>query len=411
MDNKLLLELAQRHGTPLYVFDEECLKSRIASLRASLPAKTGICYAMKANPFVLPAVSHLVDRIEVCSEGEQRICADLSIDSEKLVISGVNKDEDAIRESIKVQGAAGRYTVESVGQFNMIYRIARSCNARLKILLRLTSGNQFGMDEWTIKELASLYGSDPYLDLCGIQYFSGTQKKSLGRIGKEIDLLGDLVFELQRESDLYIREVEYGPGFPVDYFDDRPRQEVEAEEKAFLEQVSMLMPKMRTRRRIILELGRAIVASCGTYATRVVDTKTNGGENYAIVDGGIHHLTYYGNSLALKKPPCRLVHDKDDQQAAVIQPWTVCGSLCTVNDLLVKRAEFRGLGQGSLLAFEQTGAYCMTEGISLFLSRDLPEIVVVDGLGRSRTVRARLPTSPVNTPQTPISWTSTRKDG
>lgn len=411
MDNKSLPELAQKHGTPLYVFDEKRLKDRVASLRASLPAKTGICYAMKANPFVLPAISHLVDRIEVCSEGEQRICADLSIDPEKIVISGVSKDEEAILESIRAQGATGRYTVESVGQFNMLYRIARNCNARLKILMRLTSGNQFGMDGQTVKELASLYGSDPYLDICGIQFFSGTQKSSLDRIEKEIGLLGDLVFELQHENNLYIREVEYGPGFPVNYFDDRPRHEIEAEEKAFFEQVSTLMAKMRTRRRMILELGRALVASCGTYVTRVMDTKTNGGENYAIVDGGIHHLTYYGNSLALKKPPCRLVHDGGGPPDDTARPWTVCGSLCTVNDLLTKRTEFQGLGQGSLLAFEQAGAYCMTEGISLFLSRDLPAIVVVDGLGRSRTVRARLPTSPVNTPQTPISWTSTSKDG
>lgn len=407
MNNEDLLKLASSHGTPLYVFDEGELQRRVAFIRGNLPTKVEICYAMKANPFILPRLAHAVDRIEVCSAGEQAICQSLNIDPTKLVISGVSKDERAISSAIESQGAAARYTVESVEQFNMLSRVARNCNTRLKLLLRVTSGNQFGMDVRTVKELASLYGSSPHLDICGIQYYSGTQKKSLDRIEKELSFLGELVKALHQESGAYVREIEYGPGLPVDYFDGAGQAEAEAEERKFLQRFSELLSAMRPKRKMVIELGRSLAASCGTYLTSVVDAKCNDGERYAVVDGGMHHLAYYGNSLALRHPPCRLLGATgkgiDDEPP---EAWNLCGSLCTSNDMLAKRIHLQGLDKGSVLAFDKAGAYCMTEGIALFLSRDMPAIVVADKAGRCRVVREGLPTYPANTPQITPKWAS-----
>ena len=204
MNNESLLKLASSYGTPLYVFDEDELRRRVGFIRGNLPSKVEICYAMKASPFVLPRLSHIVDRIEVCSAGEHAICQSLSIDPTKLVISGISKDEEMIRRAIEAQGAAKRYTVESIEQFNMLSRIAQSCNIRLQLLLRVTSGNQFGMDTCTVKELASLYSSSSHLDICGIQYYSGTQKKSLDKVKKELAFLSELVKSIQRECGIYI---------------------------------------------------------------------------------------------------------------------------------------------------------------------------------------------------------------
>lgn len=405
MKNDSLLKLASLYGTPLYVFDEAELQRRMDFLRSNLPSKAEVCYAMKANPFILPRLAHAVDKIEVCSAGEQAICQSLSIDPAKLVISGVSKDEGVIRRAVEVQGTAARYTVESVAQFDMLSRVAKSCNTRLSLLLRVTSGNQFGMDERVVKELASLYGLSPHLDICGIQYYSGTQKRSLGRVEKELAFLSDLVKALRHESGTYIREIEYGPGFPIDYFDGAGQDE--AQEREFLQRFSELVSSMRPKRKVVLELGRSLVASCGTYLTSVIDVKCNEGERYAIVDGGMHHLAYYGNSLALKHPPCRLLETAGKGGAADSpEAWNLCGSLCTSNDMLAKRIPLRGLDEGSVLAFGKAGAYCMTEGISLFLSRDLPMVIVVDKAGNCRVARERLPTYPANTPQATAKWTN-----
>ena len=148
-----------------------------------------------------------------------------------------------------------------------------------------------------------------------------------------------------------------------------------------------------------MELGRSLVASCGTYLTRVVDAKEVAGQRYAIVDGGMHQLVYYGQSMAMRRPPVRLLGAAPPEGPEEL-PWNVCGSLCTTNDILVKRLPLAGLGEGSLLAFSRAGAYCATEGIALFLSRDLPRVALVGADGALELVREGLRTDPLNTPST-----------
>jgi diaminopimelate decarboxylase len=79
-----------------------------------------------------------------------------------------------------------------------------------------------------------------------------------------------------------------------------------------------------------------------------------------------------------------------------MKEWNVCGSLCSVNDILVKKLSLPDLRLGDTLAFFNTGAYCMTEGISLFLSRDLPKIIMFDG-EKYTTVRDTVDTYIYNT--------------
>jgi diaminopimelate decarboxylase len=128
----------------------------------------------------------------------------------------------------------------------------------------------------------------------------------------------------------------------------------------------------------------------------VVDTKTNKGQNYAILDGGMNHLVYFGQTMAMKVPHYQLLPVRENSDP---QPWNLCGSLCTTNDLIVKQLPVSNLQKGDVFAFENTGAYCMTEGISLFLSRDLPSVVLVKADGTAQLVRQQVSTYPLNTPQ------------
>ena len=84
-------------------------------------------------------------------------------------------------------------------------------------------------------------------------------------------------------------------------------------------------------------------------------------------------------------------------QQGTQQDWTLCGSLCTTNDVLVRSISLTGLQPGDLLVFENAGAYSVTEGLGLFLSRDLPQIVLWQN-GAPQLVRALTPTHPLNTP-------------
>ena len=381
--------LTAQYDSPLYVFDVHALRQRVAFLRRSLPTGVGLCYAIKANPFLLRELCGIVERFEVCSPGEAAICRRLHIPAEEQVISGVYKTPSDIERMIAQKNGPRLFTVESIRQFALLSQLAARYRVTIHVLLRLTSGSQFGLEEDEIIQIIRSRADHPFVLIRGLQYFSGTQKASLKRLQRELDALDDFACLLAEKLGFIVHELEFGPGFPVQYFSPESFDEAE-----FLAGFSDMLMNLRCKAHVTLELGRSIAASCGTYLTRVVDVKHNKGQNYAILDGGIHHLVYYGQRMAMQLPPHKLYPPRLGEA----QPWNLCGSLCTVNDILVKQLPVADLKCGDLFAFLNTGAYCMTEGISLFLSRALPRIVLLMPDGRSLLVRDALPTDEINSP-------------
>ena len=393
MNDDELLGLARDFGTPLYAFDDRVLQARLGRLRSFLPDNVELCYAVKANTFIIPLLTGKVARLEACSTGEARICMACGVRPNSLVVSGVNKDAAFMDELIGSDAPVCRYTVESRLQFDMLLACARRHGARIPILLRLTSANQFGLDADELVDIVAGHADDPHLDIWGIQYFSGTQKTSTKRLARELRQVSKMMARLEQECGFTCRELEFGPGFPVQYF-----QEEAFDEDAYLAEFVSQLRELDFRGPVVLELGRSIAASCGTFLTSVVDAKVNAGQRYAIVDGGMNHLVYFGQSLAMREPKCSLL-GRPGRAGREEQAWNVCGSLCSVNDILAKQIPFPGLEPGDVLAFADTGAYCMTEGISLFLSRDLPRVCLVDTDGQARLVRDGQATHPLNCPK------------
>lgn len=389
--------LLQQKSTPFYVFDMPELRRRIHDLRESLPGHVKLCYAVKANTFILEEAARWVDRLEICSPGELSICQKLQLPPEKFVVSGVYKEPGLMQRLIAEGTPIGVYTVESMAQFDTLYQAATANQRPISVLLRLTSGNQFGLDESEIEQIVRDFSDTPFLHIRGIQYFSGTQKTSLKRLKRELETLEQLIQSLDERFGYRAEELEFGPGFPVSYF-----QGDSFDEADFLRKFSDLLGKLKFEGTIALELGRSLAASCGSYFTRVVDSKHNQAGNYAIVDGGIHQLAYYGQFMAMKHPSIRVLHsdkNRDSAAPAAEEEWNICGSLCTVNDILVKKLPLRDLQIGDVLLFEKAGAYCATEGIALFLSRDLPEIILMQDDGKAVTVRPHIQTDHLNYPQ------------
>lgn len=388
MDDRNVQDLLSRYATPLYLFDGEVLRQRVAYLRSKLPQGVGLCYAIKANPFLAGYLSPLVERLELCSPGEYYICQQQNLPKSQFVVSGVYKTPAFIEEILPHSPAV--FTVESMEQFRLIYRTAQQSNSPVSLLLRLTSGNQFGLEKEEICSILTQHKDNPLLHFHGIQYFSGTQKTSVKRLARELKAVDEFLQSLEALLGRPVDELEFGPGFPVSYYAEDDFQEDE-----YLDQFSQLLQGMTFSGTITLELGRSLAAHCGTYFTRVVDAKRNHSQNYAIVDGGMHQLVYYGQSMAMKLPPIRHItnHSPGNEE-----PWNVCGSLCTINDILVKQLPLPSLHVGDVLAFQRTGAYCMTEGISLFLSRDLPAVLYRHPDGQVDQLRPHFETYPLNTP-------------
>jgi diaminopimelate decarboxylase len=152
---------------------------------------------------------------------------------------------------------------------------------------------------------------------------------------------------------------------------------------------------MEWKGKICIEMGRALSAMCGSYLTRVMDKKTSDGRGYLITDGGIHQIGYDGQIKGMYEPWIRQIPDRKDATSE----WTVCGSLCTVNDILVQSCRLNGIEEGDVLSFDQAGAYCAMEGMSLFLSHELPQVVLCSREEGFRSVRERMETFELNSPE------------
>lgn len=395
----LLRQLAQTYEGSMYLFEIEKLKERVAYLKKHIAQKTNLCYAVKANTFLIGALKNDVERFEACSPGEAKICMQAGVPFEKMVISGVYKTPSFIKEWMLESGGEGIYTAESKNQITLLAKTAEEQKKHVKVLLRLTSGNQFGMDQLQLFEIIKEREEYPQLDFIGIQYFSGTQKQSVKRLKRELDGLCDIAKALWQEEKFLVKELEFGPGFPVCYFGE------EFDEESFLDEFAKLMQQARERLscecesdvQVTLELGRSIAASCGTYLTRIVDVKENKGQHYAIIDGGIHQISYYGQMMAMKQPVMHVIGNSNEKESCETNiPWNICGSLCTGNDILAKQMMLPPLKEGMLLAFLNAGAYCVTEGISLFLSRSLPHVFLMREDGTVLHVRDEVQTQTLN---------------
>ena len=405
-----LKEIAIKCGTPSYIFDTDELCTRIDAMQQILGCGVTVCYAMKANPFLISVLDKKLDKFEVCSPGEFAICEKEGINREKIVLSGVNKEKKDILYTMKT-GAVGIYTVESLNQLELINSCAVECGIKVKVLIRVTSGNQFGINERQVYEIADRKDELKGIIIEGIQCYSGTQKKKLSQIEAEVVWLQAIAHTCEAEHGVKLKEIEYGPGLSVDYFvtDKCDAMNTDFDE---LKEFAAMIKEMSEKFNVTLEMGRYIAATCGILISRIADMKMNDTTRYAIIDSGINHINYYGQAMAMKKPRCEFIpmeytegfadgaYHEVEVYSQGVQPYNICGSLCTVGDVIVKNLELKDAKIGDMIAFYNIGAYSVTEGIYLFLSRRMPAIVLYSNKNGYRVIRKSVETFLINSSDT-----------
>lgn len=389
MRDQEFLKLAEACRTPSFVFDTTHLRERVKKIKEIVGESVSLCFSIKANPFVIREMADCVEYLEVCSPGELTICEKTGIDPKMIIFSGVNKTLADVRHAAEV--GVGIFTAESILHVKLIQQTAKEKNTVYPVLLRLNGGSQFGMSRedllWVIQNREQFDG----ISIEGIHYFLGTQRKRLQEQKKELEFLQALYREIEEDYGLKLKRMEYGPGLPVPYFEDEDFSDTLHPVKELAESLR----KAGEKAVLTIEMGRFFTAECGYYLTRVEDQKENQGTCYSIVDGGINHVNYLGNMMGMKVPVIRHLRQSEGEEEQV---WTLCGSLCTTNDVLVRKKKFQGLSRGDLLVFCNIGAYSVTEGLGLFLSRTLPAVILYRGEDDWELVREHLESSGINTP-------------
>lgn len=384
-----LSRIAARVGsTPFFAYDREVLNTRIAELRAALPARLELSYAMKANP--MPAlVQHMatrVDRIDVASAGEMHHALDTGIRPERVSFAGPGKSPAEIRQAV----AAGIIIeVESPTELRRVLASGEELGIRPQVAVRVNpdfavkgSGmrmgggpQQFGIDAEDVPSF--LAGVGDGVDVLGFHIFAGSQNLQAEVIAEAQRRTVDLATRLADGLVGPLRYVNLGGGFGIPYTErDRPLDlGVVADNLHAL--VDGPLASRFPEATAVVELGRYLVGECGVYVTRVLDRKVSRGKTFLVVDGGMHHqLAASGNfGQAIRRNYPVIVGNRVDRDDA--GSVTVVGCLCTPLDLLADDVPLPDADIDDLIVVFQQGAYGLTASPTAFLGHLAPAEVLV----------------------------------
>lgn len=384
-----LTRLAQRIGrTPFYAYDRQLITDRVALLRQCLPEEIHVHYAMKANPMpaLVQHMAHLVDGIDVASGAEMRVALDTPMAAENISFAGPGKRDDELACAI----AAGIViNLESEQEMERVAGQAERLGIRPKVAVRVnpdfelkSSGmkmgggaKQFGVDAERVPAMLERMGGLG-LDFEGLHIFSGSQNLKVAAIQEAHEKTFQLAIALAQHAPGEIRLINIGGGFGVPYFPgDAP-----LDLKAVGDNLRQLLPEAKRqlpKARVVVELGRYLVAEAGIYVCRILERKKSRDKIFLITDGGLHHhLAASGNfGQVIRKNYPVIVGNKVRGMAR--ETVSVVGPLCTPLDLLADQMEMSQAESGDLIVVFQSGAYGLTASPTAFLSHPAPVEVLV----------------------------------
>jgi diaminopimelate decarboxylase len=394
-------ELAERFGTPLYVYDGDVLLRSLSELSEALHPALEIFFSLKSNPnvSVFATLREGGARAEVSSLLELRTALLAGAHPQDIIFLGPGKSDQELDACLRV----GIYAIvaESFDEVDRIEQLASERNVRQRVLVRinpaclvtgtrLTMGGkprQFGVDETLVLAAGDLTSRYRHAEVAGIHVYMGTRILDAEVIGKNTRYILELADRVAAATRIPLQAVDIGGGLGVAYFEgeqDLSPALVAKEINAPIGEFARSHPGTR----LLLESGRYLTAPAGIYVVSVLYVKESMGESFAVADGGTnHHMAAVGiGSFAKRNFPVRLLNREpvDD----VLQSWNLTGPLCTPNDTLLKRAALPPLRMGDLLGVTLSGAYGPSASPGLFLGHGFPaEVLVRDGeayLVRSR---------------------------
>ena len=381
--------LAARVGsTPFFAYDRTLMSRRVADLRAALPERIHLHYAIKANPMpaVVQHMAGLVDGLDVASAGELMVALDTGSDPETISFAGPGKTD---AELARAAAAGIVINMESPGEMERIATIAGDLGVRPKVAIRVnpdfelkTSGMKmsggpkpFGVDAEQVPQMLDRLAALD-LDFFGFHIFSGSQNLREDALLEAQQKTVELATALAAHAPVPPRMVNIGGGFGIPYFPgDTPLDLARIGDG-----LDSLMPAIDAGlgdAEIVLELGRFLVGEAGIYVARIVDRKLSRGRVFLVTDGGLHHqLAASGNfgQVLRKNYPVVIATRAGDRPAEEVD---VVGCLCTPLDRLGDKMALPAAQVGDLVVLFHSGAYGLTASPTAFLGHPAPVEVLV----------------------------------
>ena len=355
-----LADLAERYGTPLYVYHRPSIASRVAGVRAAFrDHPTRLCYSVKANSNLrlLKWLAGLEVDFDVVSEGELDRLAEVGVPFERVVFAGVGKTARELERA--VGSGLWMINVESVEEAERLGGLAAGRGIRAPVSLRLnpdvdarthrhiTTGrkiDKFGIALAEFPPLLEWIVGSPGLELVGLHMHLGSQITDAEPYAAGLDVLLDCG-RAARTAGAPLRWINAGGGFGISY-DGEPVPGPDDYARAIVPRVRQFGAEL------LLELGRYLVGPAGCLLTRVLYRKERDGRPLAVVDAGMTDLM----RPALYEARHRIwpVVARDGER-----PTDVGGPICESSDFLGRDRPLPPLEPGDLLAVLDAGAYGM----------------------------------------------------
>lgn len=372
--------VAKAGGTPLFVYSRELLNQRVATLRAAMPKRLALHYAVKANPFgpVLEHMAGLVDGFDIASGGELAIVQAAGIDPARVSFAGPGKRDAELKAAI-VAGAT--LNLESEGEAARALGIANRLGITPKLAIRVNpefdlkgsgmkmggGAKPFGIDEARVPALARHLIAEG-VDWRGFHIFAGSQALSADAIIETQRQTLALAARLAEESGAVLPKCNLGGGIGIPYFPGDEPVDIGKVGAALAERFADL-PLVLQDTAFVMELGRYLVGEAGVYLAQIVDRKESHGEVYLVTDGGLHHqLAASGNfgTVVRRNYPSAIA---TRYGAAVEEEASIVGCLCTPLDRLADKGGFPRADVGDIIAIFCAGAYGASASPAMFLGQ------------------------------------------
>ncbi len=387
-----LADLAQQHGTPLFVYSKAAMLAALAAYQRGFAGRNvQICYGMKANSTlaVLQVFARAGCGFDIVSGGELERVLAAEGDPAKVVFSGVGKTEREMRQALAA--GIGCFNVESEAELERLSKVAVSMGESARVSIRVNPNvdpqthpyistglkdSKFGVAHERAVATYQRAAALPGIEVIGIDCHIGSQITQAEPFLDAVERMLDLVERIEAAG-VALSHIDFGGGLGIDYQGETPP----AADALWQQLLARIDARGFGHHKLLIEPGRSLVGNAGVCVTEVLYLKTGAEKNFCIVDAAMNDLVRPAMYQAF-----HAVVPLATQSSAGPSRYDVVGPVCESGDWLA-RDRMLAVAAGDRLAILSAGAYCMSMA-SNYNTRGRAAELLVDG-GRAHLIRAR----------------------
>ena len=363
MKGRFPISKFQEIETPFYYYDTDLLRDTLRAINQEVAKHEGfvVHYAIKANanPKVLNIIAQAGLGADCVSGGEIKASLSAGFSPRKIVYAGVGKADWEI--NLGLDKDISCFNVESTAELEVINELAGRRGKIARVALRInpdvgahthsniTTGlaeNKFGIAMRDMESVIEIATEMDNIQLIGLHFHIGSQILNMGDFAALCNRVNDLQRQLERRK-IMLENINVGGGLGIDY--THPNRVSIPDFKSYFDTYARLL-RLREGQKLHFELGRAVVAQCGSLITRTLYVKQGAVKQFAIVDAGMTDLI----RPALYQAYHKIENISSDGPKAT---YDVVGPICESSDVFGKSVDLNETKRGDLIAIRSAGAY------------------------------------------------------